>query len=140
MIDIRQNLIEEELNRGFREPFNFKQLNPTSRFISWLFNHYYTQEFTEHFYDYEGYMRECVGESYDRLTINNWIEVYGNGIWEQSQKDTDRISRERLKSTKRISISYKGRLFWAKEEDCIYIYYYGRDYAYKDYWWIMKRK
>ena len=75
-----------------------------------------------------------------KLEVNNWVEVYIDGNWGMSQKTIDRIARNHLESTKRCSVGYNGRLFIAEKDDIIFIYYYGRDFAEIDYWWIFKKK
>lgn len=75
-----------------------------------------------------------------KIEFNNWIEVYTKGNWGMSQKYVDNISRKHLKGIKKCGVSYNGRLFVAEKEDLIFIYYYGRDYAECDYWWIFKKK
>ena len=201
MINIRQDLIQKELERGCTNRLTFRKLKPSNRFIDKLFNHYYVVEHTEHFYDSEPeyddeefnmYMdydyihhridpvsgtaffntilnseeivkeqegfrfskeehtMEELKQAYDKITqqrkdyeshrieFNNWIEPYSEGIWRMFQKDVDKISREHLEDTKKCSASYNGRLYIA--EDAIFIYYYGRDFAMVDYWWIFKRR
>lgn len=203
MINIRQDLIQKELERGCTNRLTFRKLKPSNRFIDKLFNHYYVVEHTEHFYDSESeyddeefnmYMdydyihhridpvsgtaffntilnsekivkeqeglrfskeehtMEELKQAYDKITqqrkdyeshrieFNNWIEPYSEGIWRMSQKDVDKISREHLEDTKKCSASYNGRLYIAEDEDSIFIYYYGRDFAMVDYWWIFKRR
>ena len=51
---IREDLIREEL-KDFDERFGVKmeKLEPSAKFIDWIFNHYYVHEFCEHFYDSE---------------------------------------------------------------------------------------
>ena len=75
-----------------------------------------------------------------KITFNNWIEVYVKGNWDMSQKYVDDISRSHLESVKKCGVSYNGRLFITEKEDAIFIYYYGRDFAECDYWWIFKKK
>lgn len=203
MINIRQDLIQKELERGCTNRLTFRKLKPSNRFIDKLFNHYYVVEHTEHFYDSEPeyddeefnmYMdydyihhridpvsgtaffntilnsEEIVKEQEDfrfskeehtieelkqaydkiiqqrkdyeshRIEFNNWIETYFKGNWGASQKDVDKISRKHLEYTKKCRVSYNGRLYIAEDEDSIFIYYYGRDFAMVDYWWIFKRR
>jgi hypothetical protein len=203
MINIRQDLIQKELEKGCTNGLTFRKLKPSNRFIDKLFNHYYVVEHTEHFYDSEPeyddeefnmYMdydyihhridpvsgtafpntilnseeivkeqegfrfskeehtMEELKQAYDKITqqrkdyeshrieFNNWVEPYSEGIWRMFQKDVDKISREHLEDTKKCSASYNGRLYIAEDEDSIFIYYYGRDFAMVDYWWIFKRR
>lgn len=203
MINIRQDLIQKEFEKGCTNGLTFRKLKPSNRFIDKLFNHYYVVEHTEHFYDSEPryndeefkmYMdydyihhridpvsgtaffntilnseeivkeqenfrfskekhtMEELKQAYDkiiqqrkdyeshRIEFNNWIEPHFKGNWGVSQKTVDRISRKHLESTKKCGVSYNGRLYIAEDGDSIFIYYYGRDFALVDYWWIFERK
>lgn len=203
MINIREDLIKKELEDTHNRGITFRRLKPSNRFIDWLFNHYYVDEHTEHFYDSEPnyddeefkmymdyeYIHERINsksatsvfntilhmdeiaeqkenfrysekehtmeeleaaykkiikqrEDYAprKLEVNNWVEVYIDGNWGMSQKTVDRIARNHLESTKRCSVGYNGRLFIAEKDDIIFIYYYGRDFAEIDYWWIFRKK
>ena len=53
MINIREDLIKKELEDTRNRGITFRRLKPSNRFIDWLFNHYYVDEHTEHFYDSE---------------------------------------------------------------------------------------
>lgn len=53
MINIRQDLIQKEFEKGCTNGLTFRKLKPSNRFIDKLFNHYYVVEHTEHFYDSE---------------------------------------------------------------------------------------
>lgn len=203
MINIREDLIKKELEDARNQGITFRRLKPSNRFIDWLFNHYYVDEHTEHFYDSEPnyddeefkmymdyeYIHKRINsksatsvfntilhmdeiaeqkenfryseevhtveeleaaykkiikqrEDYKprKLEVNNWVEVYIDGNWGMSQKTVDRIARNHLESTKKCSVGYNGRLFIAEKDDIIFIYYYGRDFAEIDYWWIFKKK
>lgn len=203
MINIRQDLIQKEFEKGCTNGLTFRKLKPSNRFIDKLFNHYYVVEHTEHFYDseprynseefnmymdydyihhrinpisgtalfntilnYEEMAKEQEGfrfskeehtmeelkQAYDKITqqrkdyeshrieFNNWIEPYFKGNWGISQKRVDKISRKHLEYTKKCGVSYNGRLYIAEDGDSIFIYYYGRDFALVDYWWIFNRK
>lgn len=203
MINIRQDLIQKELERGCTNRLTFRKLKPSNRFIDKLFNHYYVVEHTEHFYDskpeyddeeFNMYMdydyinhridpvsgaalfntilnsaeiakeqEDCrfsegehtmeeLKQAYDKITqqrkdyesrrieFNNWIEPYFKGNWGISQKDVNKIGRKHLEGTKKCGVSYNGRLYIAEDGDSIFIYYYGRDFALVDYWWIFERK
>ena len=41
MINIRQDLIQKELEKGCTNGLTFRKLKPSNRFIDKLFNHYY---------------------------------------------------------------------------------------------------
>lgn len=181
MVDIRNDLIQKELEEGSAAGLKFQKLKLSNRFIYWLFNNYYVLEYTEHYYDsephFEGeefnmYMdyrypedlksgfryskeehtREELECAYNnivkqkreyeprRVEFCNWIEVHCEGNWGASQKQVDEISRCCIEEVGESPTSYDGRLFIAKKEDEIHIYYYGRDFAMVDYWWIFKKR
>ncbi len=72
-----------------------------------------------------------------RIEFNNWIEPYFEENWGMSQEDVDSISRKHLEDIKKRC---KGRLYIAEMANEIRIYYYGRDYAQLDYWWVFKKR
>lgn len=128
---IRKDLIEKELNHLSIE---FYELQLNNDFIEKLFENYYVQELTEHFYD--------SGPEYDedtRLSVNTWIEIYVEDVWNLTQEEVDAKAREYLEE-----ISYrrncKGRLYIGKDEN-LFIYFYGRDEElHRDLWWSFKKK
>lgn len=75
-----------------------------------------------------------------RIEFNNWIEPYFKGCWGLSQKRVDRIAIDTLKEIQKINVSRKDRLYINKDKDFIRIYFYGRDFMGKDYWFIFERK
>ena len=149
-INVRKDLIKKELSRT--PELNFKQLKLTKKFISWLFRHYSVHEFTIHFYDDEpeyGYDEENnpmerykIWRDHEerRMTFNNWIDVFGPGIWDCTDKENEEIARNALVSVRNWPVKKKDRIYWAKNDDYIRIYCYGRDFCGADYWFIMKRK
>ena len=149
-INVRKDLIEKELSRT--PELNLKQLKLTKKFISWLFRHYSVHEFTIHFYDDEpeyGYDEENnpmerykIWRDHEerRMTFNNWIDVFGPGIWDCTDKENEEIARNALVSVRNWPVKKKDRIYWAKNDDYIRIYCYGRDFCGADYWFIMKRK
>ena len=160
MIDVRKDLIEKELEY---HNLQFNSLKLTKRFISWLFRHYTTVEFSYHWYDSEPEVPEewdQDGDEWDnlefrkiwyqlvreyeplRITRNNWIDPFGPGIWSMNSKQVDSISKEAMINVRKTSVKKKGRLHIAhrKTEDVYFIYWYGRDFMKVDYWWVMKRR
>ena len=158
MICVRQDLIDEELNRIPNR--TFKKLKLSNRFIDWLFRHYYTVEMLEKFYDSEPDLpsewendNNCwenpdflkvwrqLKEEYEpkRLEFNNWFDPYGEGIWNMSQNRVDELSKKALYVVRSKPVKKDGRLWIAYEDDYIFIYWYGRDFMEIDYWWVMKR-
>lgn len=51
MFFVSNELINNELNDDMRIGFDFKHKKLTSKFINWIFNHYYIEELCENFYD-----------------------------------------------------------------------------------------
>lgn len=146
---------DEEFNMYMDYDYIHHRINPasgTALFNTILNSEEIAKEQGNFRFSEEEYTMEELKQAYDKITqqrkdyesrrieFNNWIEVYSDGIWGMSQKDVDKISREHLKSIKRCGVSYNGRLYIAEKEDSIFIYYYGRDFALVDYWWIFKRK
>lgn len=75
-----------------------------------------------------------------RLKILNWQEPYFKGNWGYSQCFVDSVAKETLKSIQKINVKRDGRLFWAKQDDQIRIYFYGRDFGMIDYWFIFTKR
>ncbi len=75
-----------------------------------------------------------------RIEFCSWQEPYFDGNWGMSQMEVDNTAKNTLKHIKRKSISKKDRLYFAKDEEQIRIYCYSRDYSYRDYWFIFKKK
>ena len=161
MICIRQDLIDKELNEICKGSLSFAKLKLSNHFIDWLFNHYYTAEFSEHYYDDEpdippeweddytcfdnpDFLKvwNKLVEEYEpkRLAFNNWIDPYSEGIWNMSQHKVDKIAKSALHEVRSTTVKKNGRLYVAHEDDYIYIYWYGRDFMQLDYWRIMKKK
>ena len=145
---------DEEFNMYMDYDYIHHRINPasgTALFNTILNSEEIAKEQGNFRFSEEEYTMEELKQAYDKITqqrkdyesrrieFNNWIEVYSDGIWGMSQKDVDKISREHLKSIKRCGVSYNGRLYIAEKEDSIFIYFYGRDFALVDYWWIFKR-
>ncbi len=114
---------------------------------------------------HESILRQIAEHEETKLTTNNWTDVYSADILEgnqdayifedktgdgvctpcgwmrgRSQKEIDKMARERLKEIKQESQNYEERLFYSGEGDCIIIYYFGRDFLDTDFLWVYKRK
>lgn len=154
---VRKDLIEKELDIP---GVQFRQQKLSNRFLDWLFRHYKTHEFTVHFYDDEPelrndiryddpwwdtsegieYVRSKFRENEDRrMTFNNWIDPFGEGIWGWSQKQVDKFAKEHLKSVRDWPVSKKDRVYYGFKDDYIYIYCYGRDFLGNDLWFILHK-
>jgi hypothetical protein len=162
MINIRKDLIEKELAEGITEKISFKTFKLTQRFIDWLFSKYSTHEFSEHFYDSEPDVPEeweSVEDRWDnseflkvweklvkeyeprRITFNNWIDPFGDGIWGMDQGKVDEIARNALKEIMDMDVDLSERLYIGFGKDgYAFLYFYGRDFLKKDYWWVMGRE
>lgn len=140
--DIRPELIERELtlavDKDIITPVVFKQFKPSNRFISWLFRRYQTEEVSEHWYDHE--VEPDDEWTTDRLLFNNWVDVVANGVWDHTQKSTDAYAKRMLKHVRSCGIPRRDRFYIAFDPDHAYIYWYGRDIAMFDYWWIFNLK
>lgn len=76
-----------------------------------------------------------------RLKFCCWQEPYFKGNWGMSQIQVDSFGKSVLKNIRKFPQSIKDRIYIAKKEDQIRIYFYGRDFWKKDYWFIfLKRK
>ena len=75
-----------------------------------------------------------------RIEFCNWQEPYFDGNWGMSQKYVNIMSRDTLKEFRKLSVSKKDRVYFAKKEDEIRIYLYGRDVIGNDWWFIFKKK
>ena len=105
------------------------------------------QEFSDEKHTWEEYkaaydkvMQTYADYEQKRLEKCSWQDLYAKGIWDMSQTKVDRIAMQTLKKIKRSSHTNHGRLYMARVKNEIWIYWYGRDYAYRDYWFIFKRK
>lgn len=78
--------------------------------------------------------------SNERIEFCNWQDPYSEGIWSMSQMYVDIMSKDVLKGFRKLSISKKDRIYFAKKEDEVRIYLYGRDIIDKDWWFLFKRR
>lgn len=153
--DSEPDFDDEEFNMYLDYEFIHKRINPnsgTAVFKTILHMDDIAEKKEDFRYSEEEHTFEELEQAYKKITkqieeykshkieFNNWIEPYFKGNWGMSQITVDRIARRHLESTKKCSVSYNGRLFITEKEDSIFIYYYGRDFAELDYWWIFKKK
>ena len=80
--------------------------------------------------------------SYEQLIFNNWVDLNGPGIWNESQEEVNNwvkilFTQEILKYN-----GFKDRLFWYQPADknYFYLFYLYRDIERFDYWFIFERK
>lgn len=131
---IDKYLILCELHDNIMDGYDFKYKKLSNSFIDWLFNHYYTVEFSIHYFDM---IDENTGKH--RLDFRNWIDPYGKGIWHMSQKSVDKMSKKMLKDIRKRSICKRERVYVAEKDDYVLIYWYGRDVFEEDYWWVFRK-
>ena len=169
--------LDKKLIAKEEERFPFMKLKPLLddsnliKSIEDLFEQYEIQEITQHWYDSEpkdetGYSicEKCEVSSNPRcnkncniwnnwekseqqLSFNNWIDVYGPGIWDMTQEESDEQAKNILSNalTKGENLE---RLFFSenntKKEKQTYhfydIFYYNRDRKYYDWWFVFRRK
>jgi hypothetical protein len=75
-----------------------------------------------------------------RIQFCNWQEPYFKGNWGVSQKRVNIISRNMLKEFRKLPVSKNERIYFAKKDNEVRIYLYGRDIIDKDLWFLFKRK
>lgn len=129
--DIEQ--IRKELEKDSFKEYPFECIHLSEDWINWLFDNYYLHEMVENFYDSSDEDSEENRKSY--LT---WQEVTGKGIWDMSQKRCDKIARrtlERIKGYEEIN----NRFYVKNIDKAIYIFFYGRDFSFADYWMIFAK-
>lgn len=135
--NIRYDLISAELEHDINRGFEFHYRKLSNRFISWLFRHYYIQELCENFYDSE----PKPDEDYNRIEFCNWQEPHFKGNWGATQESVDSMGQNVLKEIRdTFLLPIKDRLYYAKKDDVILIYFYGRDLWMLDYWFIFKKR
>lgn len=158
MICIDKDLIEEELKRDKENGFVFGYKKFSNKFLDWLFRHYYCVEMCENSYDseplrYEEWKklqntsegRAKLAQVYsnyelERMRFCNWQEPTMKGNWGMTQEHVDRCAKETLKITRNIPTVKKDRIYYAKKDDQIRIFIYGRDVRKQDTWFIFNKK
>ncbi len=132
MICVVRELIDEQLESDRNCGFSYKYVKLSNRLIDKLFKHYYAEEVCEHFYD---------SDEPQRIRFCNWQEAYSKGNFGMSQTFVNSYARRILKKNIRnFPYSVKGRLFLAKKDNEVRIYFYGRDVIKVDYWVILKKR
>lgn len=148
-------LLSEERRNG--HPLYSFGIIPIKTFDE-LIKKYDIFEFTEHWYDgpprecYECnhnkdcdkcvYIKEWEG-SYEQLTSNNWIDVYGPGMWGSTQDDANRMVKEIFETEILKDKEFEKRLFWYQppaDRSIFYLFYLNRDRKQSDYWFVFKRR
>ncbi len=164
IINIRKDLIKKELSR---DEFTYMQCNLSNKFLDNLFNKYYCLEMFENYYDREPEVEDRLYDMYidyidnhnpdlkkyydrvkqmysdfeeQRVESCSWQEPFFDGNWGMSQHYVDRTAYTTLKDIKRSHVSKKHRIYFAKKDNQIRIYFYGRDFSIIDYWFIFSKK
>lgn len=75
-----------------------------------------------------------------RIKFCNWIEPHFKSNWGMTQETVDRVAKDSLKSILKSNVPNKERLYAAKDEDYLYVYFYGRDIWEVDCWFIFKKR
>ena len=75
-----------------------------------------------------------------RIRFCNWQEPYFKGNWDMSQKYVDSLGKSVLENIRNFPKTIKDRVYIAEKDDQIRIYFYGRDFWKKDYWFIFKKR
>ena len=143
------------------ERFKIK-LNPFStipiKYFEDLIKNYNIHEFTIHWYDgsspkcYEclnhgehfEYCKNCeikknwIG-SFEQLTYNNWIDVYGPGIWGASLEESNEQVKNIFNEEILLDDEFEKRIFWCYQKKYFDIYYLNRDRKSYDYWFMFTR-
>lgn len=109
----------------------------TKKYIKDTYGKEYTAEEAKRCAEENNRLYEEYIHSERRLTFNNWIEVYGKGVWDMSQHRVDEVAREKLQML--YEWSHKDRFWIARDKNYIMVYAYGRDTG-CDYWFIMKKR
>lgn len=154
---IREDLISQELAyTEKRLGCKFGEQKLTNRFLNWLFRHYNVAEYEIHYYDSEPdkidalipsdtqqnvYAYRLWREHEERrMNFNNWVDVYGEGIWGYTRKEAERGAVDLLRYARSWPVQKKGRVFAAASDSELCLYCYGRDFLGEDYWFFLERK
>lgn len=128
----------KEVEKQFN--LSFKSFNLNKNIIKNLFKNYQSEEITIDFYDSSSpQCEECEElncenceiyevwfKSEERLKFNNWIDVFGPGIWDYNQEDSDKFARNLLLEVLKDK-EKNDRLFIAYKDNSLILYYYNRD-------------
>lgn len=121
-----------------------KELNSEECYSKKYILEKYGKEYNEEEARLASLERERIYKEYNnserKITFNNWIEVYGDGIWGMSQ---DKVNDVIMKNIKEFKSKYKeelkDRVYYSQKDDIIRVYLYGRDCS-VDWWIIYKKK
>ena len=131
MRDIDKELLVKEICRVTDE--EAVELELSYDYIIDLFKHWHIKEYTDHFYDDDRYNRK------EQLYHNNWIDVWGRGIWGESQERINQRVLSIFISILEEDNDKEYRLWTFDMNGYRYIYYYNRD-RFSDNWFLFKHK
>jgi hypothetical protein len=79
--------------------------------------------------------------SKEQLSFNNWIDVEGPGIWDDTQETANKRIEEIFNEIL-YDKEFKIRAYYYQppEDKYFHIFYYNRDREHFDYWFVFKRK
>lgn len=130
----------KEFSSYREDPDTYRHLRIHNKLLNKLKNHYYCDEFTEHFYDYYEDEEGNLLPVQERLSFCNWVEPYFKGNWGMSQKFVDSWALNQLKTCRKWTVDKSHRFYIFGEGNTIEIFAFGRDEYGADYWWIYKKK
>ena len=128
----------KEVEKQFN--LSFKSFNLNKNIIKDLFKNYQSKEITIDFYDSSPpQCKECEElncknceiyeawfKSEERLKFNSWVDVFGPGIWDCDQENSDKFAKDLLLEILKDK-EKDDRLFVAYKDNSLILYYYNRD-------------
>lgn len=129
----------KEISHFREDPDTYRPLRIHNKLLNRLKNHYYCDEFTEHFYDWEEHDDGTPMTDQERMGFCNWVEPMFEGNWGITQPEVDRWALNQLKACRKWNVDKSHRFYIKDEDDIIEIYAFGRDEYYSDFWWIYKK-
>lgn len=147
--DMDYRLIESEMKRHNVE--YIEEMELTYNYIMELFKHYDVHEYTSHFYDgMPDQCDECEKDSCDscnvykdycgtedQLSRETWVDVWGAGIWGESQRSVNNRVKAILLDILYNDDDKMDRLWINKENNYVNLFYYNRD-RHSDNWFVFK--
>jgi len=129
----------KEVEKQFN--LSFKSFNLNKNIIKNLFKNYQSKEITIDFYDSSPpQCKECEQlncencelyeawfKSEERLKFNNWVDIFGPGIWDYDQEDSNKFAKNLLLEILKEDKEKDDRLFIAYKNNSLILYYYNRD-------------
>lgn len=123
-------------NCEFMTRENNIKIKVTSKWLKRLFkNGYYVDEVNELWFD----------DPEGGLEYNNWVDVYGEGIWDMNQKEVDDVAKKIVRDfshlTRRPRQKALSRAFSNLLEDkTLLVYLYARDKWGCDYTFLFRKR